>query len=78
MGLRCLEQPVLADIPGAVLFVEDEVPERVSFAQKVLDSIYHRWVKWMARLSTMGPERLMLMSDQPMRELLVRSTTSFS
>jgi hypothetical protein len=74
MGMRCLEQAVLANVPGAVLFVEDEVPERVSMASDVADSTYHRWVKWMARLSTMGPERLMLMSDQPMRELLVRST----
>lgn len=39
-------------------------------------STYHRWVKWMAKLSTIGPDRLMLISDQPMRELLVRSTVS--
>jgi hypothetical protein len=39
---------------------------------------HHRWVKWMIRLSTIGPDRLMEMSDHPMRELLVRSTASVS
>jgi hypothetical protein len=45
---------------------------------EVVDRTDHRSVKWMARLSTIGPERLMLMSAQPMRELLVRSTASVS
>lgn len=28
MRVRCLEQPVLADVPSGVLLVEDEVPGR--------------------------------------------------
>lgn len=35
---------------------------------------YHRSTKWIARLSTIAPERLMLISDQPILEFLVRST----
>ncbi len=47
-------------------------------AQGIYIYTYHRSVKWMSRLLTMGPARLMLMSDQPILELLVRSSLLFS
>lgn len=82
-----LELVVLSFVFGVVLLCVEVVPirQRVSRGSSTMYAIierlgfliesYHLSVKWMRRLWTIGPARLILMSDHPIRELFVRSTS---
>jgi hypothetical protein len=74
-----LQRLILIAVLFLVLFLPDKVPARgsalgLALCENIGKECHHLSTKWTTKLSTIGPCKLRDTSDQPILELLVRST----